>query len=68
MAIVIGMLGLICVMLAWMLHSAWGELDEVYKELDFKDAIISDLQISVNKERRKVKHIEALWSADQLGK
>lgn len=68
MAIVIGMLGLICVMLAWMLHNAWGELDEAYKEIDFKDALISDLQVSVNKERRKAKHIEALWSADQLGK
>ena len=68
MPFVIGSLALICVMLAWALHNAWGELEEAYKEIDFKDALISDLQVSVNKERRKVKHIEALWSADQLGK
>lgn len=68
MAIVIGMLGLICVMLAWMLHVAWGELEEAYKELDFKDALISDLKTSITKERRKSRQIEALWSADQLGK
>ena len=68
MIFVIGTLGLICVMLAWMLHGAWGELEEAYKELDFKDALISDLKTSITKERRKSRQIEALWSAEQLGK
>ena len=68
MPFVIGSLALICVMLAWALHNAWGELEEAYKELDFKDALISDLKTSITKERRKSRQIEALWSADQLGK
>lgn len=68
MPFVIGSLALICVILAWALHNAWGELEEAYKELDFKDALISDLKTSITKERRKSRQIEALWSAEQLGK
>lgn len=61
-------LSLVCLLLAWLLHNAWCELEEAYKALDDAEAEAIELDRIASVERQKAKQIEALWSAGQLGK